>query len=834
MLADGLSVQLTLGMEDLHSIKPEPGERSRAEGGGKAGSLDKYFSLFEHASDGVHTYDFQGNILDVNLKLCEMLGYGREELLRLNLKDLLYPRYLGTVSIQFEQLRAGETVISERRIWRKDGTLLPVEISAKMISNAIFQSSVRDITDRKRTEQLLEAQKQSLEMLVSGAPLTEVLAYLTSVVEEQADRKAIASILLLDDEGRLHNGASPSLPDAYLSAIDGIKVEPNLGTCSAAAARGEVIITPDIEVDPDWQSIKHLPLGFGLRAAWSMPIKARDGRVLGTFGTYFRECREPTALERQVVEILARTAALAIEGKRSETALREGEEWLRAIFEASRDGILVEDNEQIVYINDAYAHLFGYEDAQELIGKHVSVVISEEDVTRLLEFGRQRARNESPTAIYEFKGKRKDGTHVDVEASVSTSRIAGHSYITTMVRDLAERKIAQEALRNSEARYRLLFESNPLPVWVYDLETLAFLAVNEAAVRHYGYSQEEFLRMTLKDIRPPEDIPLLLEKLSKPGVGFHLSDVCWRHRKKDGTMIYVEITCHSFAFEGRIAEVVLALDVTERKRSEEALREAHDQMERRVRERTSELAQINESLQTEIRERRHAQEARRRLLDQLVTAQEDERGRISRELHDQMGQHITAIMLLIDSLKRTPNFQTAISPTLAQLEEVTGQLADQVESLAWELRPTALDDLGLEVALSKYVRKWTERSLIPVDIQSAGLNNTRLPALIETAIYRIVQEALTNIARYARASTVGIILERQKNYVSAIVEDNGCGFEVDALQATPSADRRMGLLGMQERAALLGGTLHIESAPGIGTTVYLRIPVVFDEHGGRN
>ena len=812
-------------------MTPQLDGRDRAKAPGKAGSVDKYFTLFEHASDGVHTYDFQGNILDVNLKLCEMLGYAREELLGLKLKDLFPAPDLTPITLQFEQLRAGQTIISEHQIYRKNDTLLAVEISAKMISGGIAQGIVRDITDRQRTKQLLDAQKQSLEMLVSGAPLQEVLAYLTSVVEEQAEGKAIASILLLDDEGRLHNGAAPSLPNAYIAAIDGIRALPDLGTCAAAAARGTVIITPDIEADTSWQSIKHLPLGLGLRAAWSMPIKARDGRVLGTFGTYFRECRQPTALERQVVEILARTAALAIEGKRSEAALRKSEEWLRAIFEASRDGILVEDDEQIVYVNDAYAHLFGYENPQELIGQHISVVISEEDVSRLLEFGRQRARKELATSIYEFKGKRKDGTHVDVEASVATSTIAAHSYITTMVRDLTDRNEAQEALRNSETRYRLLFESNPLPVWVYDLETLAFLAVNDAAINHYGYSREEFLRMTLKDIRPPEDVPLFLEKLSKPGVGFHFSDVCWRHRKKDGTIIHVEITCHSFVFEGRVAEVVLALDITERKRNEEALREAHDQLETRVHERTSELAQINESLEREIRVRKDAQEARRRLLDQLVTAQEDERGRISRELHDQMGQHLTAILLLIDSLKRTTHFETAISSTLDQLEEVTGQLSEEVESLAWELRPTALDDLGLEVALTKYVRKWTERSLVPVDLQSAGLNNARLPPLIETAIYRIVQETLTNIVRHARATAVGVILERQKNHVSTIVEDNGCGFDVDAVQAAPSAGRRMGLLGMQERAALLGGTLHIESAPDVGTTVYLRIPFVSDEQG---
>ena len=814
-------------MEDKRFDKePETNRRGGAVSVWRAKGANKYFTLFEQASDGVHTHDFEGNFLEVNSKLCDMLGYTREELMGLKVKDLNPSKDLTTAPFQFEQLRAGKTIVSEHEVYRKDGTILDVEINAKMISNGVLQAIVRDITDRKRTEKLLGAQKQSLEMLVRGEQLAEVLAYLASVVEKQSNGEAIASILLLDEDGRLHNGASPSLPDTYISAIDNLKAEVNLGTCRAAAALGTFVITPDIGSDPKWHSIKHLPLGLGLLAAWSMPIVARDGRVLGTFGTYFRERRPPTALERQVVEVLARTAALAIERKQSEAALRESEEWLRVIFEASRDGILVEDDEQIVYINDAYARLVGYGNAEELIGQHISVVISDEDVERMLEFGRQRARNELPTSIYEFRGKRKDGTQVDLEASVSTSRIGGRPCITTMVRDIAERKAVQKALRNSETRYRLLFESNPLPLWVYDLETLAFLAVNDAAVKYYGYSREEFLGMTLKDILPPDEVPLQVENLSKPQIGFHLSDICWRHRKKDGTVIDVEIACHSMIFEDRTAEMVLARDVTERKHNEESLRQAHEELERRVRERTAELAQINESLETEIRERTRAQDAYRQLLSQLVTAQESERRRISRELHDQMGQHLTAILLLVDSLTRSSEFRSETISGLRQLEEVARQLSYEVDSLAWELRPTALDDLGLEVALEKHARKWTERSLVPVDLQSEGLDNARLPPLIETTIYRIVQEALTNIARHSRASSVGIILKQRNNQVSAIIEDNGRGFDVEALQATPPAQRRMGIPGMQERAALVGGMLHIESAPDLGTTVYLRIPFV--------
>ncbi len=188
-----------------------------------------------------------------------------------------------------------------------------------------LQSTGRDITDRKQNEALLDAQKTALEMLVVGAPLKEIFTYLTQVTESQTDTPSIAAILLFGKDGLLRHGAAPLLPDAYNNAIDGLKARADLGTCSVAAVTGEIVVTPDIDGDPKWSTIKHLPLDLGLLSAWSQPIRSRNGEVLGTFGTYFKERREPSAHEKRVVAVLARIAALAIEQRNMENMLRDAD-----------------------------------------------------------------------------------------------------------------------------------------------------------------------------------------------------------------------------------------------------------------------------------------------------------------------------------------------------------------------------------------------------------------------------------------------------------------------------------------------------------------------------
>jgi len=227
---------------------------------------------------------------------------------------------------------------------------------------------------------------------------------------------------------------------------------------------------------------------------------------------------------------------------------------------------------------------------------------------------------------------------------------------------------------------------------------------------------------------------------------------------------------------------------------------------------TADLAQAD-------RERKEREQLRTRLLEQVITAQEEERKRIARELHDETGQSLTSLMVRL----QTMNQQCPVPELKPQMEEVRqliAQTLDGVHNLAVELRPSVLDDLGLEAALQRQIQDYRRRFHLDIDFVAVGLDE-RLPPAAETTLYRIVQEGLTNIARHAQARTASILLERRNGRVRVIIEDDGQGFALQ--QAVGSG--RLGLYGMRERAELLDGTFTIESEPGQGTSIFVEVPL---------
>jgi two-component system CheB/CheR fusion protein len=250
---------------------------------------------------------------------------------------------------------------------------------------------------------------------------------------------------------------------------------------------------------------------------------------------------------------------------------------------------------------------------------------------------------------------------------------------------------------------------------------------------------------------------------------------------------------------GIVAGVMTFYDITERRRI------------------TDELASIRDDLEARVTE--HKQNMR-----QLMTSLEDERRRISRELHDHLGQQLTVLKLHLESLLSQSGF-AALREQIEQTQAIVQTIDKDLDFLAWELRPSALDDLGLTAVLANFVQEWSANFNTRAEFHVSGLNDARLPADSEIMLYRIAQEALNNVAKHAQADSVEVMLERRGDQVVLIVADNGTGFDVKQASAR-GARRGLGMVSMRERAALIGGTLEIESQPGSGTTIYARVPFV--------
>jgi len=205
-------------------------------------------------------------------------------------------------------------------------------------------------------------------------------------------------------------------------------------------------------------------------------------------------------------------------------------------------------------------------------------------------------------------------------------------------------------------------------------------------------------------------------------------------------------------------------------------------------------------------------------LRRVVAAQELERRRLSRELHDETGQTLTSVLLGLNTIAEAPDSERA-SIEAERLRELVAQTLKDVRRLAVELRPKALDDFGLVPALKRLGAGFSEQTGIRVEVESF-LGENRLPSEIETALYRIVQESLTNVVKHARASLVSVLITRKNGSVIAVIEDDGRGFDAGA-----SRDEGLGLVGMEERVALLNGKLKVESSEGAGTTIVAEVPL---------
>ncbi|MBC8078692.1 MAG: PAS domain S-box protein, partial [Chloroflexales bacterium] len=484
--------------------------------------------------------------------------------------------------------------------------------------------------------------------------------------------------------------------------------------------------------------------------------------------------------------------------------------YLASIVLASGDAIIgMAVDGTIESWNPAAERVYGYT-AEEAIGQPITILGGADhadEQRQMLETLRSGVPVSQETVRYT-----KDGNALNVIIKTSpvidaAKRVVGFS---TVLIDISERKQSENALRASEERFRALIDHGVDVISISDgAGNITYASPSIKTMT--GYSVEEFTQHNpFGGTIHPDDRAMceatLKNLADQPGASAFLQH---RYLHKSGEWRWLEGTFTSLFHNPAVGGLVANFrDITERKVVEVALQHARDDLEQRVDERTAELVRLNT--------------VRQDLLHRLVGAQEEERRRVARELHDQMGQSLSALRVGMASLVGAA--PPPLVETIARLQALAAQIDGEVDRLALELRPSILDDLGLVAALQQHVDSWSQLHGIAADLQVIGPDGAAISTEIAVTLYRVAQEALTNVFKHAAAQRVSVVLDLRPDLVGLIIEDNGRGFDAEAPR--DQLDReQLGLLGMQERVALVGGTLTIESAVGAGTTLYLRVPL---------
>jgi two-component system sensor histidine kinase UhpB len=378
-------------------------------------------------------------------------------------------------------------------------------------------------------------------------------------------------------------------------------------------------------------------------------------------------------------------------------------------------------------------------------------------------------------------------------------------------RDITQQREAEERLRLAEGRYRTLVEQLPLASYVEQLDAESAMYMSPQIADLVGYSAEEWVAdpSFFARVLHPEDRDRVLAGFASMHETGEQSDSDYRLIARDGRMVWVHdaaVVVHDAAGIPLYSQGYM-IDISERKRSEEALQKSQE-----------ELRQAVESLE-------HLQLERARLLDYTVNAAEEERIGIAAELHDGPIQKLSALAFTLDlaglHLNRS-NFESARDAIDAVRTQLSGQM-DSLRRLMSELRPPVLDEGGIEAALGDYTAEFARHERLEC-LFTAELDGARLAPGIETTLYRVTQEALSNVAKHAQATKVRVTLNLDATAVRLQIEDNGVGFDRDRT-AQFVRDGHYGLIGTRERAERAGGTWEVSSAPGRGTSIEIVIPV---------
>jgi PAS domain S-box-containing protein len=480
--------------------------------------------------------------------------------------------------------------------------------------------------------------------------------------------------------------------------------------------------------------------------------------------------------------LLAKAIQYSLERKRNTEKLRESNERFNTVVKATNDAIWDWDllTNEVFLVGESYKQLFGFDiinaiRPQDLWESSLHPDDKSRVIGKLQNIIREASKN---TWEDEYRLRKSTGEYAYVHdrGYIIYSQEQQPVRMIGAIQDITIRKRSEEIVLASEEKYRQIFHNNPYPTWIYTLDTLQIIEVNDAALVKYGFSKQEFLRLTMKDLQPPGEAVEFLETLKNPGMLHVIEGKLWHHTNRQGEIMSVEITSHLIDYFGRMCMQVIVNDVTEKLRLEKKLAQQQKLKQQQI---------------TEV----------------VLDAQERERFELGQELHDNINQILATSKLYLDVAieENEPRIEL-----LSKSRKNISIAIEEIRKLSRELIAPTLNDLGLTQSIRELIRSIQMVKKMKIHLHISGMDENSLLPERKITIYRIIQEQLNNILKHAQASTVVIELNKIKDQVYLQVKDDGRGFD-------PCIPRKgVGLSNIISRAELYNGKAEIDSAPGQG------------------
>lgn len=719
--------------------------------------IDYLSRLVSQTSDAIFSTDTKFTIKSWNKAASVLYGYSAEQAIGKNLAVLLKSRLSDSARLQLiNELNAKGYYEGEFGFYDKHDALKYVLASVSVLrepngSIAGYVGLHKDISERRALEDQLQHFNQTLEQQVR---------------EKTEEMKAVFE--------RITDGFVAFDRDWNYIYI-------NAKAADLFRASPEALIGQNLwKVYPDFEATETSKV---FRKAMRDQVYDHNVEYFEPFDCWVENYIYPSP---QGISIFIQDIT---EQKRTEQQLESSEKRFRALMQNSADGLILMDADlRITGLTPSAVTILGYS-AEELMAPDRINHVHEHDraaQSQIIELVKSR---DGAIATGEHRYVLPGGRTKWIECTYHN--LLGEEDVNAIVlnfRDITSRKIAEEQIRRSEHKYRLLFEKNPVPMWMSSVADLQIVDVNDAALRQYGYTRAEFLQLHDNELRS-NDFGNIHVGEEEPENDHQGATIQWRHRRKDGTVIFVEIYNYRIIYEGRPVWLWLSIDISGKKAAEEKLKKSYEDI--------------------------------RQLASHLQEIREEERAAMAREIHDELGQQLTGLKMDISWLGRKHDLsQEQRGQKIREILQFLDGTVNTVRRLSAELRPGILDDLGLGEALEWWAQEFEKRSGIQCLVETPAEMLPLAPNQ-SVALFRIFQESLTNVARHAKASLVQSSLSRKADVIVLRISDNGAGFDTN----TSGQKKTLGLLGMRERTLMLGGQYDISSAPGKGTTVTVSVPL---------